>query len=123
MSYRSSSCVVLAVFVLGMLAALPQADAAITLTDSGSVWTNNADDTPISNPLTVSTSANVLVVDLSWRTNVGTTPTNPPVVTYAGIPLTAGASLCRHSIRPQVQTGRKRQSTTCSCRRRDPPTS
>ena len=92
MSYRSSSRVFLAVLVLAILAALPQLDAAITLTDTGTVWTNNIDDTPISNPLTVSASANVLVVDLSWRTTVGTTPANPPVVTYAGIPLTAGAS-------------------------------
>ncbi|MGA2254745.1 MAG: autotransporter-associated beta strand repeat-containing protein [Thermoguttaceae bacterium] len=92
MSYRKFSWAILGVLVLAVLAAPPQAGAQITLTDTGTVWTNNSDNTPISNPLTLSRSANTLVVDLSWRTTVGTTPTNPPVVTYNNVNLTAAAT-------------------------------
>ena len=82
----SSLCVAaatLAIVGLG-LALAPQAQAAISLVDSGSLTqsANAANSVPVS----ISSSANVLVVDLDWRISAGAT--NTPTVTYGGTAIT-----------------------------------
>ena len=63
----------------------------ITVTDTGTVWSTN-NGTAISNPFTVSPSANVLVVNVNWRASNINASTLPPVLTYNGVALTQAAN-------------------------------
>ena len=64
---------------------------AISVTDTGTVWSTN-NGTAISNPFTVSPSANVLVVNVNWRASNINASTLPPVLTYNGVALTQAAN-------------------------------
>ena len=92
MSYRNFTWVFLGILLLAVIAAPPQAMGQISLTDSGSVFSATTTYADVQNNFTVSPSADVLVVNVTFRQAVATATASGtaaiPTVTYNGVSLT-----------------------------------
>jgi autotransporter-associated beta strand protein len=88
---RMPSAIVAATMLLfgGVLSVNP-ALADISQVDIGSFTNTGANQTTVA-PFTVSAGANVLVVNVDWRTGTQQNIGNLPVITYNGVPLTLAA--------------------------------
>ena len=64
---------------------------SISVADTGTVWSSSG-GVAFSNPYTVSSLGNVLVVHVSWRASNINASTLPPVISYDGVPLIQAAN-------------------------------
>ena len=89
--FRVSTCVLGFAAVMGVLFAGP-VQAQISLTDTGNTWLWVNQPSSYTTPaFSLSSSADVLVVEISSRTPTAITLSNPGTVTYGGMSLTPAA--------------------------------